>query len=635
MDIKKFLEILRTPSQLQKEQIFDLEDTVARYPFFQAAKVLYLKGLKNQNSFRYNQNLKTTAIYTADRSVLFHFITSDAFQSVLSNQKEKDIIQEIEVRDEKIIENIYQKTDVEQLEESALNLDVPIPIQKTIGGEQQIYTENSEEPTSSENEQIYEPIEEEVKTTNNKDIKLADELIHEEYLNPNETEEQDSSAIEYSDATKTNQLTDEYQIENDDIKIEITHDLPKQQDEIESKDTEISINEINDVQSKLIEKKVIDFFETRDDNSTEEEESQMDISISEIEQASIDYVDPNTDLSVPISEADTKSKLFDEIEKEPTNFEETIEENEKENPSGYSTETDPATLLIDEVEESTNIEIEAIETHEKDITIESTITNNKLTDEELEEIFAKKNTKNILDSSSDKINILGYTFEKPRKERISLTPETQEEKVFSFEIDTQEEISNIEENNNSSLKHPAKLTNEEPLGSEFTQHDIPENQLSDTLDTAEIHKTEEAKELNKTVEIAIDLDSVNPIHFNKKDTHSFSEWMQLSSFKPIDRSKPPLNKRAEKMALIDEFMMKKPKIKPDKSTSFSVDFNHIEKIESETVMTETLATIYIEQEKYANAINAYEILSLKFPEKSSFFADQIKMLKNKQKNASN
>ena len=41
------------------------------------------------------------------------------------------------------------------------------------------------------------------------------------------------------------------------------------------------------------------------------------------------------------------------------------------------------------------------------------------------------------------------------------------------------------------------------------------------------------------------------------------------------------------------------------------------------LITETLAKIYIDQKKYNKAIKAYNILSLKYPKKSSFFADQI------------
>ena len=47
-------------------------------------------------------------------------------------------------------------------------------------------------------------------------------------------------------------------------------------------------------------------------------------------------------------------------------------------------------------------------------------------------------------------------------------------------------------------------------------------------------------------------------------------------------------------------------------------------------MTETLAKIYFNQKKIKKAIYAYRILSLKYPEKSSFFANQIKKLQKKQ-----
>ena len=49
------------------------------YPYFQSARVLQLKVLKNQESFKYNNELKTTAAYTSDRTVLFDFITSQCF----------------------------------------------------------------------------------------------------------------------------------------------------------------------------------------------------------------------------------------------------------------------------------------------------------------------------------------------------------------------------------------------------------------------------------------------------------------------------------------------------------------------------------------------------------------------------
>tara|TARA_B100001939_G_scaffold47632_1_gene37059 strand:- start:72 stop:671 length:600 start_codon:yes stop_codon:yes gene_type:complete len=56
------------------------------------------------------------------------------------------------------------------------------------------------------------------------------------------------------------------------------------------------------------------------------------------------------------------------------------------------------------------------------------------------------------------------------------------------------------------------------------------------------------------------------------------------------------------------------------------------KITRQDYMTETLAKLYVKQEKYKEAMKAYKILSLKYPEKISLFADQIKELKKKLKN---
>ena len=56
------------------------------------------------------------------------------------------------------------------------------------------------------------------------------------------------------------------------------------------------------------------------------------------------------------------------------------------------------------------------------------------------------------------------------------------------------------------------------------------------------------------------------------------------------------------------------------------------KITKKDYMTETLAKVYINQGKYEDALKAYKILCLKYPEKISLFADQIKIIKKQIKN---
>ncbi|MFD1063244.1 hypothetical protein ACFQ1Q_08285 [Winogradskyella litorisediminis] len=120
-----------------------------------------------------------------------------------------------------------------------------------------------------------------------------------------------------------------------------------------------------------------------------------------------------------------------------------------------------------------------------------------------------------------------------------------------------------------------------------------------------------------------------PFEFSSTETHSFSEWLKISSFKPIDRTiqqsenNSPL---AEKLATIDKFISENPKIKPSTKAPKPKLVDNYEKLE-DSLMTETLARIYLEQKNYEKAIQSYRILSLKYPEKSSFFADQIKAVK--------
>ena len=124
-----------------------------------------------------------------------------------------------------------------------------------------------------------------------------------------------------------------------------------------------------------------------------------------------------------------------------------------------------------------------------------------------------------------------------------------------------------------------------------------------------------------------------PLSFSISEKHSFSEWLQLSRATPIVRVPLKKEKTISRTSIIDRFIEKNPKIKPvvkDKSINVLVSKNET----SNSLMTETLAKVYLAQKKYENAIQAYRILSLKYPEKSGFFADQIKRIQILQKNIS-
>jgi tetratricopeptide (TPR) repeat protein len=124
-----------------------------------------------------------------------------------------------------------------------------------------------------------------------------------------------------------------------------------------------------------------------------------------------------------------------------------------------------------------------------------------------------------------------------------------------------------------------------------------------------------------------------PLGFSSNEKHSFQEWLQLSRIKPIERKETNADNedKQKKLAIIDKFIEANPKISPLNKDTFPVFSEPV--IEDKTyLMTETLAKVYLEQKKYSKAIQAYEILILKYPEKSSFFAHRILDIKNLQQN---
>ena len=122
-----------------------------------------------------------------------------------------------------------------------------------------------------------------------------------------------------------------------------------------------------------------------------------------------------------------------------------------------------------------------------------------------------------------------------------------------------------------------------------------------------------------------------PLSFSNSEKRSFSEWLKLSSVKSIIREPSVRDKMISKSSIIDQFIEKKPKLKPV-IKSDNIIVSDLKNESTNSLMTETLAKVYLEQKKYENAIQAYKILSLKYPEKSGFFADQIKRIQTLQKN---
>ena len=110
----------------------------------------------------------------------------------------------------------------------------------------------------------------------------------------------------------------------------------------------------------------------------------------------------------------------------------------------------------------------------------------------------------------------------------------------------------------------------------------------------------------------------------------FVDWVMSYTNSKKENENRPLESKIE---IIDSFLEKNPKIPKSKEKGNADDFLNLasdNKFNKSELMTETLAKIYVKQQKFKEALYAYRILSLKYPEKSSLFANQIKKLQKKQ-----
>ena len=199
-------------------------------------------------------------------------------------------------------------------------------------------------------------------------------------------------------------------------------------------------------------------------------------------------------------------------------------------------------------------------------------------------------------------------------------------RIYYLKALQKQEVSSFDKN----LSHASIATYDRELLYQFIESDLTPNKI--TKKNRKVQKVKPKKNVRKKItkerNIVQKIKSDDP----SPKTLKFYEWASYLNSKKASSKK---NNNLHNFQLIDNFLKSTERIIPDKDLKNEEDLSEKSWSSNDELMTETLAKVFVKQKKFKKAIEAYQILSLKYPEKNSLFANQIKEIKklDQQKNS--
>jgi len=514
--------------------------------------------------------------------------------------------------------------------------------------------------TSSETEINETPVLEETQfeeITDNAELNLEEEIQSEEILaKTNDDSESDVNKTEELETPKSEVIINEDKIDSEKVEEIVNNENDTSFQKVESLSAEMEIPSDEKIQSDL----------NITEEITEVLNSELIIEEEKIESEEVsEKINDATELSFHATdsflhevkiESKTQENLPSETPKSNINKHEDemrrlIEEVEKRMKA--IKENAPAKVEIKEDEISHDIsfaETQAFHVGEEQKTAEEVVVKEAelIVEEKLEEKKSEQNVvaKEDISESETQVNsawkpmsfeasrpdsLLNKPIEVPQpKEEIQKIEEVSEPEPIVEEIPEEIQIKNTTEAiDNLDVSDELEETEAEEISEKqngeapvmnvsFFGSDIASLGLSYKSDQKEIAdaKEEEAKIAQQKID-----DSNVPGFIN-----TWQSWLK------IDRAEEtPVDKTEIKNKVIESFIENNPKISQLKD---EVNFVVKEKTDDIShLMTETLANLYIEQKLYSKAVNAFLILSNKFPDRKEYFEAKIQEIKdNRNKN---
>ena len=239
----------------------------------------------------------------------------------------------------------------------------------------------------------------------------------------------------------------------------------------------------------------------------------------------------------------------------------------------------------------------------------------------------------ILQTTEDEHSDLAQTTEDfqeltQEEEKVDDTAEAQSKEIEEETVLAEDNEAEEDEDFNAKIRRLEVIINEMSFdekkidAEQIIQAEIEVETQSTEASASEEVQSEKVKET--TVPMASDsIEEDSAEEETEATLLNYFEWIKQSTKKDVMVSNALETEEQErKFALLDAFLESNPKIVPSDEIQ-EIDIETASSIEDESLITETIAQLYMNQKQFKKAISAYKALILKYPEKSSFFAIQI------------
>ena len=600
----RVLELIKNPELFQINDLQLLNQEIEKHPYIQSFRALHLYGTHLFNPENYQSELATTAAYTTDKKILYQLINkktvetkSDFVEERKPTETVKSIYHEVEVKlveaPKPVIVNgevnrILFEGEEDFLERPSKIIDLESTFESGV-----IVTQTVENIDVTSETQFIEPDDAE---SFSKDIVINENKITEE-----KPEIENNSDVSFQE---TQEFLPDVKVPNETGSESTTFEEAKDAEDF-SKETVIK-EEVISTEEPIIENPAQVSFQGSESFLPD---VKLETSSSKSESYSVPKPTVNRheeEMQRLIAEVEAKMKLGKKSKIKEEEANQNTEVNFAETQNFEVINDDEIKTSIKEIEERPAIE-------KPEILIKSEKKESKADEKE------QKSIENVEKQSEPKSDWKPMQFAGNTPD--SMIAKNVEKKTSTPKVEVSEKKEKPKEIIEVAIPQEKieTKTEERPVFnvSFFTQKVSP----------IESEKNEEQKEIESKV------------HETPKETaesniptfiNTWQNWLKIDRNQPKTEEKTEISITEIKNKVIDNFIENEPKISKLKESS---DFVIKEKSDDIShLMTETLAKLYTEQKLYSKAIKAYEILSNKFPDKKSEFADKIKEIKELRQN---